>query len=340
MGAQGGLDIPQWRLNDSDLPWRPNWREVMRLLVGYALRAPSSRNTEPWWFRATGSRLDLMIDWDRWMKVADPDRRELYLSAGCALENLLIAAEHLGLGYSLTWFPEPNREDWVATVELREASSPASPRPPELFEVIPERCTNHKPFAGDAIPAETQERLAACVREPELRLHLIEEAGTREWIAELVARAEEREFADPAFRRELAAWLGRGVLFRSGPLSKVAAVAVRHADLGHRIAQRDAKAALTSPALAVITSDRNDRLATVRAGMLGERIWLQATAHGLAVQPMSAPLEVPPIKHELAGLLGVPDRFPMLMFRIGYAEPERLQRPRRSVDDVLQFAGD
>jgi hypothetical protein len=35
--------------------------------------------------------------------------REMYISAGCALENLLIAAEHFGYGYAIEYLPEGDK---------------------------------------------------------------------------------------------------------------------------------------------------------------------------------------------------------------------------------------
>lgn len=49
--------------------------------------------------------------------VADADQRELYISVGCALENLLIAAEHFKYAHHEEYFPE-NEDSLVAVVKL------------------------------------------------------------------------------------------------------------------------------------------------------------------------------------------------------------------------------
>ncbi len=49
--------------------------------------------------------ITLHMDRTRWLSVADTDQRELHLSAGCALENLLIASEHFGFDAQASYFP-------------------------------------------------------------------------------------------------------------------------------------------------------------------------------------------------------------------------------------------
>jgi nitroreductase len=49
--------------------------------------------------------IEIYADESRWLKIADADKRELYISVGCALENLLVAAEHFGYKTEVDYFP-------------------------------------------------------------------------------------------------------------------------------------------------------------------------------------------------------------------------------------------
>ena len=70
--------------------------EKLSFLVRYALLAPSTRNTQPWKFVVGRDSVEMHLDITRWQRVADADQREMFISLGCALENLLIAATHFG----------------------------------------------------------------------------------------------------------------------------------------------------------------------------------------------------------------------------------------------------
>lgn len=90
------LTTDVWSVAEADFPRDGDSGDQARFLVRYAILAPSTHNTLPWSFRIVGNGIDVFADRSRWLRVADPDQRELLLSVGCALENLVIAAEHFG----------------------------------------------------------------------------------------------------------------------------------------------------------------------------------------------------------------------------------------------------
>ena len=65
-------------------------------LVAQAVKAPSGHNTQPWKFRQNESAVEIYPDFDRRLPVVDPDDRELFVSLGCATENLCLAAQTKG----------------------------------------------------------------------------------------------------------------------------------------------------------------------------------------------------------------------------------------------------
>ena len=64
----------------------------MRELVRYATLAASGHNTQPWQFAIKANMIEIHPDLTRHLPAVDPSDRELWISLGCALENLLVAA--------------------------------------------------------------------------------------------------------------------------------------------------------------------------------------------------------------------------------------------------------
>jgi hypothetical protein len=64
-------------------------------LVRYATLAPSSRDTQCWKFAMDGQSITMLPDFSRRCPVVDPDDHHLYVSLGCAAENLVHAAQGL-----------------------------------------------------------------------------------------------------------------------------------------------------------------------------------------------------------------------------------------------------
>ncbi|MGD2179173.1 MAG: nitroreductase, partial [Anaerolineae bacterium] len=173
--------------------------------------------------------------------MADDDQRELHVSVGCALENLLVAAEHYGYGHSVAYLPESERDDLIATVRMEPEGEPSVFRPAELFDAIPVRQTNHNAYDGRPLSAEDLERLQGVCVEEDVLLHMTGEADIKREVDELVVRADAMQFADPAWREELGYWMGQGVFGQPWLMSKVAQLAVTCLNMGEGTAKKDSE---------------------------------------------------------------------------------------------------
>ena len=65
-------------------------------IASYASKAPSGHNTQPWKFHITDSAITVLPNLDVALPVVDRNNRELFISLGCAIENLCIAASYFG----------------------------------------------------------------------------------------------------------------------------------------------------------------------------------------------------------------------------------------------------
>jgi len=75
-------------------------------LIRYAILAPNSHNTQPWRFEITKESIQLLPDLERSLYYSDRENRELYISLGCALGNLLVAADYFGFNVRIEYLPE------------------------------------------------------------------------------------------------------------------------------------------------------------------------------------------------------------------------------------------
>ncbi|NSW58742.1 MAG: hypothetical protein HPY44_22245 [Armatimonadetes bacterium] len=60
-------------LDPADFPSGGPRQEQVRFLLGYAILAPSSHNSQPWLFRIVEDGLEILADDRRWLRVADAD---------------------------------------------------------------------------------------------------------------------------------------------------------------------------------------------------------------------------------------------------------------------------
>src|ERR1700730_8368353 len=71
-------------------------RPEMKDFIRYATLAASGHNTQPWRFRIGAGRIDILPDFSRRTPVVDPDDHHVFVSLGCAVENLTLAAAARG----------------------------------------------------------------------------------------------------------------------------------------------------------------------------------------------------------------------------------------------------
>src|SRR5512145_2110217 len=89
-------------------PWR-NWRNAAtptERIVAAGILASNPHNSQPWIFRITETTIDLFADRTRQIGTVDPFLREMYIGLGCALENMLLAAEAEGFAATFKLMPD------------------------------------------------------------------------------------------------------------------------------------------------------------------------------------------------------------------------------------------
>lgn len=353
-------------------PWH-DWREARPdgpLALAHAgILAANAHNTQPWRFRVEAERIALFADAGRHLGAFDPFRRELGLSLGCALENMVLAAEAQGLEarvelppgrFALGGPAEPGQP--VAILHL----APGERRDSALFQAIPHRHTHRGAYdPAQPVPPALQEEMQTLAGErDDLRLFLFDGGPAKARLGEILVTATEEIVADHQMAMDSARWFRfdrrsfethrDGVTLDAvglPPLINAAAKLLpapgaEEADRQWLRATRDVHVA-TAPLLGLIAvRDLYDQPVTLDAGRLWQRLHLWATTQGLAAQPLNMPPErvdreaelglEPRTAAALAEVTGDAGWQPTFVFRLGRTErPARLS-PRRPLAEVME----
>jgi nitroreductase len=314
----------------------------MRDLIRYASLAASGHNTQPWLFRIGESRIDMFPDLARRTPVVDPDDHHLFASLGCAAENLALAAAARGRPVEPRF--EPANDGSVA-FEFGAGPEISS----ALFDAIPKRQSTRADYDGKPVGTpELQALAAAAAAVPGVDLVLITDRARIDRVRDLVVAGNSAQMADPAFVRELKAWLRfsprQAIETGDGLFSASTGNPTLPALLGPSMfdwvfkadAENDkyARQLASSAGIAVFVSQKDDREHWVLAGRACQRFALQATALGLKHAFVNQPVEVAGLRPVLASLIGLPGRRPNLVLRFGYG-PALPYSARRPVERIM-----
>ncbi|HKJ72859.1 MAG TPA: Tat pathway signal protein [Alphaproteobacteria bacterium] len=311
-------------------------------LVRYATLAASSHNTQPWRFSVEPNRMSIRPDLARRCPAVDPDDHHLYASLGCAAENLLLAAEAAGLKGHSAYDPSAS--------QLRVAFERTAPVKSRLFEAIPSRQCCRAEYDGTSLSARELQVLEEAGRGNGVAVTLLADHESKEHVAEYVAAGNTAQFADTEWSDELKSWIrfnakdairsGDGLY---GPVMGNPDVPAWLGRLFMRLAfsadkqnAKDVREIRSSTAIAVLHSDADDIPHWIESGRCCERLALQATALDLRTAFINQPVEVPALRPQFAGFLGIGSRRPDLVVRIGRG-PNMPRSLRRPVAEVITW---
>ena len=334
----------EWDIAESGFPRHGNLESRIHYVLRYAVLAPSSHNSQPWRFQVDGNVITLLADRTRSLPVVDPYDRELTISLGAALFNLRAALVHFGMAYAIDVFPVQADADIVARVTVLDHPGDDA-EVARLVAAIALRSTNRQSFSPIELPDKVREMLCAAAAAEGVAACAVSDPARRNHLADLVARADQAQFEDVRFRRELAAWIHPGrqrdglsaYAFGMPHLldfeATVTGMVLRTFDVGGGVAARNASLVAGSPLLLCLSTRQDNAPAWLFAGQAMQRILLTAKLEGYDASFLSQAIEVPALRQEMRNFLDT-EPFPQLLLRIGRG-PAAPHSPRRPVAEVL-----
>jgi nitroreductase len=295
-------------------------RETLRSALSLAIRAPSVHNSQPWRWRVGPHSLHLDADLDRHLPNTDPDRRDLMLSCGAALNHCVTALAALGWQSKVHRFPNPADPQHLASIELQRRT-PAE-LDVALAAAIPRRRTDRRYFSSWSVPPGDIALMGSRAARAGVKLLRVEDVTG---LKEVVTQAARKHAGDSDYLSELAAWSGRhgslaGVPARNTPAPDPTAELPSRIFAGTVLAQPPKTTSTDDNAevLALGTRDDDD-LARLRAGEATSLVLLTATALGLASCPITEPLEIPQTREAVRRDIFDSNEFPQMLLRVGWA---------------------
>jgi hypothetical protein len=272
------------------------------------------------------------------LSVVDPDHRELWISLGCALENLLLAARVHGFSPEVSY---PDSVDFIH-VQLTNDTPISSP----LFEAIPLRQNTRSEYDGRSIQKTDLDHIQAIPLEAGVAFRLIMTPSDMDTVLEYVNLGNQNQYADTAFIDELIYWLRfnkkEALASLDGLYSRCSGNPEVPGWLGQMFvagtkpqqqADADAKKLLSSSGVVVIASESDDKTSWIRTGQVYQRLALKMTSLNIKSAFLNQPIEVAEFRSQFQNAIGLGASLPQLVLRFGYAEalPRSLRRPIEAV---------
>lgn len=326
-----------WRSGETGIS---DFTAMQRELVRCATLAPSSHNTQCWKFRLQQRAIAILPDYSRRCPAVDPDDHHLFVSLGCATENLLQAA--LANGYS-----GETRFLAGAAPSIDIPLSPTQARASPLFDAIPRRQCTRAEYDGQPLTSDELRLLERAGSSEGVRLQMLTDKTAMEGALEYIVQANTVQMDDAAFIRELKSWIrfddAEALRTRDGLFSRASGSMAVPRWLGSRLFSRFftvagendkyTKHIRSSAGLAVFSAAAEGPAHWLEVGRCYQRFALQATALGIRNAFLNQPVEASTFRQQFASFLGLAGRRPDLVVRFGRGPymPRSLRRPLEEV---------
>ena len=310
-------------------------------LVAQAVKAPSGHNTQPWRFRQNESAVEVYPDFDRRLPVVDPDDRELFVSLGCATENLCLAAQNIGYESSVAV-----GDTGVIAVALTEGADVKSN---PLFEQIDLRQTNRSIYTGEEIALDALRKLQSVCSEKGISIHYYARQ-TKQFndIEQYVLQGNTNQMQKEAFKAELKSWMRFNKKHQDQTLDGLSYAVFGAPNVPRWIAKPIMSMAINAKTqnkadrekidsashLVLFTTRENSRREWVDLGRTLQRFLLTATELGISHAYLNQPNEEAEIVAEMAKTLDLDGEYPTVLLRVGYGEQQAYSK-RRPIGDII-----
>ncbi len=317
-------------------------------LIKAATQAPSGHNSQPWWFETSDHSIVISPNLERALPAVDSQHRELFISLGCALENLCTKATELHYQPQVSF-----SDEGVITVDLQKSDTVI---PDPLATVIEKRQTNRSEYEDKNIdPVLLQslmDRLYKEVPETKGQVKLYAFAKNTppfETLTQAVLQGNTMQMGDPAFKSELLSWIrfnkkhsesthdGLSYAVLGAPnLPRWVTEPIVKASLKAKTQNKtDLKKIQSSSHMVLLTTEKNDIATWIQTGRTLERFLLLLTQAGIAHAYLNQPCEVPEVNASLREKLTENNVYPQILLRIGYAKPVAYSK-RKDIKEVIK----
>jgi hypothetical protein len=277
---------------------------IIQDLIKLASKAPSGHNSQPWRFKIQDVGIEIHPDFRFSLPVVDPNFRELYISLGCAAENIRVAANHDSIRAVRSVETDANGVKYISIrlVEKEVKHGGVS------IETITNRQSNRSLYNHKIIDEEVISNLKQVRLESNIQSYFFGK-GSQEFstITDFIKRGNEIQMNDPKFKEELLSWIrfnkkdieksNSGLTYEvmgSPPMPKLLGKMVVKSFLRPGKQNRTDEDKINSSSHFVVLTSRNNTLEEwISLGYSLERLLLKMTDLGIANAYLNPPCEIP-----------------------------------------------
>jgi hypothetical protein len=337
------VNYEAWDVSVEDFPQNGSLFEQMFFVLRFASLAPSGHNSQPWEYFVGNDYIDLLVNKERSLAQSDPTQRILSLSFGACLQNILVAAEYFGMQAHWEYFLDNTEQ--VVRIFLNKSNNIKNVDENHLIHQIIKRVSSRGAYKRTPISDEFVLKINE-IKNEKAKTVLVSELYKKE-VVDLILGAQVDSMEDDKFRAELSEYIKSDFTkefvgmpgFTIGvppPVSVIASWLIKNFNLSKASKAQDKKLFYKqTPAILLISTEKDDKISWLEAGRVLEETWLLAESFGMKCSVFASVTQLPVYREKLMQV--TPDfTVPQILLRVGYPEKEVKHSPRFTVNSLLK----
>ena len=325
---------------------RKTREDRIKYILKYATLAPSTHNTQPWQFKIKGDSCELYINSKKKLPQADPTGRDLYISMGCCLENLITAAKYFRVYKSYKLYGEEDNK-LAAKVYFKDLNKKTKfdKKYNKLMHAIVHRINVRGLFSRKSIAPENLTEINNLNENESIQVLLVSNKKKIERLADLTAQGLQLAHANPKFRNEMSKWVNSSLVNRKEGiptyslrvpllLSMFFPLLIKNFNMGNKLSKLNYLSMKSAPLVCVFTANKDSKEIWLETGRLAERVMLELNSNKIRTSPFIASIDLGDLYKQAQKVLKT-DSKPQFMFCAGYMKVRQGITPRISTEGKI-----
>jgi len=342
-------------INPSDFLNLFSPEKKIKFLLRYAILAPSTHNSQPWLFKIKDNSCEVYYSADLKIPNADPEERDLFISIGCAIENLIIAAKYFNVFDSIHYRLSYN-DNLVAEIKFKNLDSNDLKTNLELellLNTVINRINARGIFRDEPVSQNIIINIFKKISEENEKyeiggfdINFLKEKEKIEKLAELTGNGIKTAYRSKEFRKEMSKWLRNNFTFKKDGLPGYALkmpalisfffpTLIRYINIGNKLADLNKRSIKSAPLVCVISAEEIERpLIWIKTGRLVERLMLEFNKEGYNTSIFVASIEMGDVYKKVQQVIDTQKR-PQFIFVVGKVDSLHRPTDRFSVESKI-----
>lgn len=324
-----------WVISKEAFPRKKSTEEKLKFILRYGILAPNPHNSQPWLFEIKKNKIIIHPQFQKRLKSTDDKSREIWISIGALIENLIIAGQNFGFSV----------KEKIQGKKIIVTFNKGKTKKNKLFDFITKRVTNKRKAKRILFETKNINKLKKMKFEKDTDAFLLDDNKDLEKVINLIDEANDILYSSERHKKEIISWMRfnnyqikktkDGIPYKTMGIPKVSTkigrIFMKFFLSPKFIKKGDEQKIKNSSGIIIITSKRDCFRCWLNTGKTMQKILLEITSFKMQYSFLNQPCQA---KRTRKKLKKITKDWPQIIIRTGYARTAPHTR-RKPLEEVL-----